>query len=147
MTVSKRMPYLWSLALVLCASFPSATGAERFGHEGEVWLKMSTETRQVYASAYVLGFSAGFGRGCEEGTKGVSQTTPGIENEPLRKCFQKGLDFPETNSMANSVTDFYMRYPSDRYLYITDVMEALGRGMTLEEIHKHASPIGVTPLE
>jgi hypothetical protein len=108
---------------------------------------MSTETRQTYATAYVLGFSAGFGRGCEVGTKDVKQTIPGIENEPLHKCFQQGLHFPDADSMAKSVTEFFTRYPGDRYLYISDVIGALGRGMTLEEIHKHASPIGVIPPE
>jgi hypothetical protein len=92
---------------------------------------------------YVLGFTAGFGRGCEEASKNVQQTLPGLENDPTHKCRQQEPQFPDTDSLAKSVTDFYKRYPGDRYLYITDVMDALARGVSLQEIHKNASPIGV----
>jgi len=131
-------------ALVLFLFLPNTTGGERVGHEGEVWLKMSSEGRNTYTLAYVLGFSDGFGRGCEEGTKDIHATLPGPENDPTYICHQKRIQFPNTESLAKSVTSFYKKYPTDRYLYITDLLKAFGRGMSAEEIHAHASPIGVT---
>jgi hypothetical protein len=144
MGTAARILCLSLQTLVLFVIFPNPTGGERVGREGEVWLKMGSETRNTYAVAYVLGFSAGFERGCSQGTKGIHATLPGPENDPTHICRQQELQFPNTDSLAMSVTNFYRKYPDNRYLSITDVMNAFGSGMSAEEIHKHASPIGVT---
>jgi hypothetical protein len=106
----KYLLRLCCIALSLFVWVSNPTGGARVGREGELWLKMSVEVRETYATAYVRGFTGGFERGC----------------------------------LTRAVTSFYVRYPSDRYLYIRDVIDALGRGMTAEDIHKHASPGGVT---
>lgn len=140
----KYLLRLCCIALSLFVWVSNPTGGARVGREGELWLKMSVEVRETYATAYVRGFTGGFERGCDEGTKAVRPPLPGPENDPLHKCLQQGLQFSDTESLTRAVTSFYVRYPSDRYLYIRDVIDALGRGMTAEDIHKHASPGGVT---
>jgi hypothetical protein len=132
------------LGLALGVFLSNPTDGTRVGQEGEQWLKMSPELRQIYSSAYILGATGGFERGCIAGTKNIKSRLPGPENDPLHKCLEQSPHLSDTTKIGETVTTFYIRYPSDRYLYIQDIIDALGRGMSVEEIHRHASPAGVT---
>jgi hypothetical protein len=133
--------------LTLGLILSSPTGGTRVGQEGEEWLKMSPEARQIYSSAYIMGFVGGYARGCIEGTKDIKSHWSGPENDPLHKCIERSPELTDSKKIGETVTAFYTRYLSDRYLYIKDVIDALGRGMSVEEIHRHASPAGVTSLK
>jgi hypothetical protein len=131
------------LGLTLGVILSSPTGGTRVGQEGEEWLKMRPEVRQVYSAAYIRGFVGGFENGCIEGTKDIKPALRGPENEPLHKCLAQAPSLTDAGKIGETVTTFYTRYPSDRYLYIRDIIDALGRGLSVEEIHRHASPAGV----
>ena len=109
----------------------------RVGHEGELWLKENAEARNTYAIGYTLGFHQGASEVCEAIS---SRPQSGV---PLDGCLKHDLTISDMTELSKRVTDFYTRYPSDRYLYVTDVMHALGRGMTLEQIHQNATGGGV----
>jgi hypothetical protein len=131
---------VFSISLIALAVFliiPNPTSGTRVGREGDTWLKWSKDVRLTYGSAYVIAFTAGFNKGCEEGTNGVRPANSGLENEPLLKCLDKGPHFPTNVPIAELVTDYYKHFPDDRDLYIAEVIEGLGRGMTPAEIHIH----------
>jgi hypothetical protein len=125
------------VAIVLTTVLANNSGGARAGHEGELWLKLTDEARSSYAMGYVFGFYAGLSTGCTDATK---RSPNGF---PISSCLKNDLNVPDTTKLAQSVTEFFVRFPSDRYLYITDVMRALGEGMSLEQIHKNAGPGGV----
>jgi hypothetical protein len=131
------------LGLALAVFLSGPTDGTRVGQEGDLWLKMSPEVREIYSAAYIRGFIGGYERGCVEGTRNVKSPLPGLDNDPLHKCLEQALQLTDTNKIAETVTAFYIRYASDRYLYIRDIINALGEGMTVEQIHSHASPAGV----
>ncbi len=131
-----------SLGIVITLSTLLANPTEgyRVGREGDSWLKANPEVRNAYAIGYTLGFGDGLYAGCKESAKDAKNV---LDHDPFEKCLKENLVVSDTSQLAQSVTNFYMKYPGDRYLYITDVMEAVGRGMTLEHIHKNAGPCGV----
>jgi len=139
----KRIFHCCCLALAIFALVPGSSDGDRVGHEGDEWLKMTTDVRQAYVTGFSQGFTNGLEDGCLEGTKGIKPSLPGPENDPLTKCLNQIQRNVDLNSIAKMITTFYTRFPSDRYLYIEDVMGALLKGMTLDEIHKHATPAGI----
>lgn len=129
------------LAITIIGPFALIREAQgtRVGHEGELWLKEKPEARNTYAMGYTLGFQQGVNDVCQAVASEAQNPTP------LHGCLSQNLRVPDMSELARNVTQFYERYPSDRYLYITDVMHALGRGMTLEQIHQNATGGGVRP--
>jgi hypothetical protein len=143
--ITKKILPSCSLALTLLLFLANPVDGNRVGHEGEDWLKMNLDMRQAYTTGYSFGFTDGLQNACLGIAKDLKQSLPGPENDPLQRCLQQGPKSIDMTATAKSVTEFYDRYPSDRYLYIRDVIGALFRGMTLQEIHNHASPGGVAP--
>ena len=144
MRTTTRVFFFGFIGFLIFASFPDPSRGDRTGSEGVVWLSMSPELRNMYTTAYVQGFNSGYDLGCENGTLTARPSGRGFENDPVHVCNGKALTFGNTTKITESVTEFFKRYPGDRYLYIEDIINALGREMTLEEIHKHATPIGIT---
>ncbi len=91
---------------------------------------------------YVVGYSTGRWDGCAEVDKySTRQANPADENDPTRQCRHEGPDFSKnTDYFVKAITDFYNRYPEDREIDIGEVLEQLGRGLTLEEVHNHPFP-------
>ena len=91
---------------------------------------------------YIVGYSTGRWDGCGEIVKGaVKGNNPASENDPLHRCRHQGPDFSKNTSyFVNALTEFYTHYPGDRELDIGEVLEQLGSGLTLEEVHNHPFP-------
>src|SRR5262249_32297966 len=107
--------------------------------KGDNWLGWSTAARETYVSGFMMGYTIGHSDGCKQGTRGRPKPpTQGIENDPARKCDEQELNFSKRSDyFAKEITDFYSRYPQDRDIYPYEVLEQLGKGLSIEEIDKH----------
>ena len=95
--------------------------AQRVCCQGDLWLKWNHGMRE----SYVWGYTEGYVKGHMDGCKQI-------------QCSQEQVDFSKgSDSLVKSVTDFYIRYPKDRDIYIDEILDLLGKGLTLEEIHNH----------
>jgi hypothetical protein len=115
--------YVLVIAALLMAARPCL--AQRGWHQGDMWLKWKGSTRESYLLGYFNGYSSRRGN-CEAGPKE----------------WQKEVN---TSRIAESITEFYRLYPEDREIDIAEVLEQLGNGLTLEQIHnypfmRHTSP-------
>ena len=130
------------VVIAVCTFTANPTSGQRECCEGEIWLKWNRSQRKGFVDGYAFGFTEGYAGGCREGTRGwPGKIAPGYENDPLFKCSQLAPDFSKgTDFLEKSVTDFYLRYPQDRAIYITEVLYHVGKGLTLEEIHNFPFP-------
>jgi len=112
-----------------------------------MWLKWTHDEREGYTFGYALGYSKGYGGGCRQGTKDWPVEVKGnVEDFPLNKCISKELDFSKgSDFLVKAVTDFYTMYPEDRDIYIDEVLDGLGKGLSLKEIHNYPFPRHNTP--
>jgi hypothetical protein len=112
------------------------TQCQRACCEGDEWLKLSKGARETYVIAYVLAYSKGHADGCEQAFAHEPKSDDRDESE--HRCDTQDLDFSKgSDFLIGAVTDFYKRYPDSRDLYIYEILNALGKNLTLEEIHKY----------
>jgi hypothetical protein len=107
--------------LLACAIAAGPTHAQRDWHQGDMWLKWKESARQSYVFGYFNGYSSRHGESCE----------------PTHPEGQKEIN---TAVVAKKITDYYRRYPEDREIYISEVIEQLGNGLTVEQIHNYPFP-------
>jgi hypothetical protein len=137
---NRKFHAAWAAILIL--SLSTNLFATRVCCEGEKWLGWSNEMRQAYVFAYVSAYSKGFAAGCAEGTRNIKVPKGGgLENDPTRKCRQKTPDFSRgTDYFVRSITDFYKRYPSDRDIYIDELIDCFADGLSVDDAHRHHFP-------
>jgi hypothetical protein len=126
------------LTLLMLADRPTA--GQRVCCQGQDWwLAWSQDAREKYVWGYTTGYSHAYDNACRNIGTAAAPRTPGV-NEALvaDQCRQGQLDFSKGSEyLVESVTNFYKRYPGDRDLYIDEVLEQLGKGQTIEQIHEH----------
>lgn len=132
-----RRWYLACFAVALSIIVAEPVSGQRECCEGDRWLKWKPAARETFVFGYALGYGEGHSNGCFQGTKGwPDRAKLDYENDPRRKCLEQQLDFSKgTDYFVKAITDFYTRYPGDRDIYINEVLEQLGKGLTLEQIH------------
>jgi hypothetical protein len=121
-----------------CGGAPTAA-AERNCCEGDMWLKWSQQTRDAFIRGFLFGYTGGYLSGCENGTSQAPTRPqePGFESFPINKCLEERLDFSKNQNLSQDVTKFYKSYPENRILFIQEVLELIGKGWSLEEIHRN----------
>jgi hypothetical protein len=130
LTIALLPPLVFGCRLLVSGAWPCC--------EGEVWLKWNDEQRDAYVYAYLKGLTRGYHKGCFEAAK-IANPSGDLKSDPEKKCEQVGPEFyGEISYYSHKVTAFYQRYPKQRFLFITDILNNLAykRDMTLEEIHK-----------
>lgn len=133
--MDRRAPMLAVVLAILIFSPPSMV-AQRYCCEGESWLKWSPEHPNDYVRGYIRGYYGGYFDGCQEGTKHLSSPAePGPEKSPMDECLDRKLDFTKGIDLSIEITRFYRRYPENRILLINEVLEELGKGRSIEDIH------------
>jgi len=116
---------------------PSLTWAQRECCEGDSWLKWSHERRDAYIVGYIQGYYGGYTHGCEEGTKHVPAEQSGVDNFPVNQCIDQKFDYTKGIDLSKDITTFYQRYPENRNLLIEELLEEIGKGKSLEDIHSN----------
>ena len=109
------------------------------GSEGDKWLQWNTQTKQVYVEAYVLGIQSGYTKGCSEGIFALQPKIKG--GEAIRYanlCLAHSpISEKDSSKMIDDITEFYTKYPKQRYLYISDILLRLHAGFSIQQIHEH----------
>jgi hypothetical protein len=115
--------------------------------EGDRWLHWTNEMRQQYVWAYIQGYLEGFGKACLQEAPQIPHhnPVPGVainpSNDPLHECLQRKPDFSKGDDhFIRLVTEFYKRYPSDRNIYIRELLECFANSLTVEEVHRYPFP-------
>ena len=123
---------------ILLAINPSVTWAHRDCCEGSSWLKWPQDQRQAYVRGFLEGYFGGYFYGCQVATAESKPTEPGFENFPFNKCMDKKWGYAQgTVVLEGEVTRFYKRYPENRNLLIHEVLKEIGKGRSLEDIHRN----------
>jgi len=138
----KVVRYISISCLVILAAWilgADRTAGQRVCCQGDQWLNWSLEQRNNFVYGYFVGYNHGYMMGCSHGTEDWPKPAkPGFENIPINKCLEQALDFSKgTEHYAKSITEFYKQYPQDRDIYFDEVLEQLGKGLTLEQIHDY----------
>jgi hypothetical protein len=55
----------------------------------------------------------------------------------MNKCLDQRLNFSKNPNLSQDVTTFYKRYPENRIVFIQEILELIGKGWSLEEIHEN----------
>jgi len=128
--------YVCSVLLTLLTLAGSSLKAQRPCCQGDEWLKLSHQVREWYVIGYISGYWDGHRDGCEHGLQGrLGADDP---DDAEHRCTKQQLDFSKgTDFLVKSVTDFYTKYPDARDIYIYEILDLLGKNLSLEEIHKH----------
>ena len=113
--LATRCFVVFAICMLVAASLPG----QRAWHQGDMWLKWKSDTRDAYLLGFVYGFRTGSGGNRDQSSK---VSPPEVIN---------------TVELAKSITDFYTRYPGDRELNIQEIIEQIWNGLTLEQIHNH----------
>jgi hypothetical protein len=130
---------LRAVALIgLLGLVPTAALAERTCCEGDAWLKWNQNRREAYVRGYIIGYTDGFVRACEEAASFAPRPTrPGFDNFPVNKCLDRKWNFSKGIDLSKDITAFYKRYPENRNLFFEEILEQLGQGKSLEYIHRN----------
>lgn len=105
---------------------------------GDWWLKMSAAERRTYFLGYSTGYSEGFSHGCQRGTEHWPVTVEGYDNLPINRCMSDQRDFSKGPSFfVKAVDEFYSGHPEVRDVYPSEVLNLLGKGLTVDEIRKY----------
>jgi hypothetical protein len=125
------------ILLILCS--PRSSRAQRHCCEGDTWIKWTEEHREDYVRGYILGRAEGYSDACyREARFWPSPITLGDENNPISRCLKEMPDFSQgPEHFAKQVTELYRVYPEDRILLITEILEAMGSGKSIQDIHEH----------
>jgi hypothetical protein len=129
---------LLSLLITVLILIATATcRANWIGSEGDEWLGWDVQTRSVYVRAYTRGNVEGYARGC---ANGLVASTPEMDGpytmEAAKRCSERAMITSRDSShFVDRITEFYQKYPQQRFLRISDILKGLYAGKTLEEIH------------
>ena len=124
----KFWTYFIAMAVWMIAANPLF--AQRVCCQGDLWLKWSQAAR----TSYVWGYTEGFTKGQRDGCQSIQDSKDRIQT----KCPKEEPDFSRgSDSLVSSVTEFYTRYPKDRDIYIDEILDLLGKGLSLDQIHSH----------
>jgi hypothetical protein len=132
---------LGKLALTFfgCLAFaPIPHAGQRMPDEGDLWFRWNQTERENYVSGYVGGYVHGFADSCSKAVHELHFNSAPPQADPLQKCFDGDKHFPfDIDELVEALTEFYTRYPDVHDIMPNEVLDQLGNGLTLDEIHKY----------
>jgi hypothetical protein len=137
--LAKRRFLARSVALSVWILAASPLLAQRVCCQGDLWLKWKHGARESYVWGFTEGYTKGQMDGCEQGRKySRGDIKSSHEDASEHSCPKEEHDFSKgSDYLVRAITDFYTRYPEDRDIYIDEILDLLGKGQTLEQIHNH----------
>lgn len=127
---------LLPIALALLVSSRPAP-AQRDCCQGNWWLKWDNDQRKMYFYGYAVGYTNGFLHGCERGSRRAPTTGKDLQL-PFDRCMEGQRDFSRgADYFVGEVTSFYQSHPEVRDIYPYEVLDLLGRGLTVQQIRSY----------
>ena len=125
------------ILFLLCST--GSSWPQRLCCEGDTWIKWTEEHREDYVKAYILGRSEGYSDACYKVVSyWPSPVVLNDKNNALSRCLKQMPDFSKgPEYFARQVTQLYTSYPEHRILLTTEILEALGSGKSIQDIHEH----------
>jgi hypothetical protein len=97
--------------------------------EGDEWLSWDAHTRSIYIRAYIRGNVEGYAHGCAEMNSPYTM-------EAAQGCSDRAMIRSRDSShFEDRITEFYKKFPQQKFSRISDILIGLYAGKTLEEIH------------
>jgi hypothetical protein len=136
---SRRTLAASAFIILLLLSAPCLLWPQRLCCEGDTWIKWTEEHREDFVRAYILGNSEGYSQACYKmASYWPSPVVVSNKNNPLSQCLKRMPDFSKgPEYFAKQITQLYTLHPEDRILLTTEILEALGKGKSLQDIHQH----------
>jgi hypothetical protein len=140
--VAHRSPMTFAVSAFIVLFFlstPCLLWPQRLCCEGDTWIKWTEEHREDYVRGYILGSSEGYSQACYKmASYWPSPVVVSDKNNPISKCLKHMPDFAKgPGYFAQQITQLYALHPEDRILLTTEILEALGKGKSLQDIHEH----------
>lgn len=135
----KRIAKWTRWVLIAIILLPTSAEALQNDSEGEEWIRWNPETRNAYIRAYVSGLDKGYGAGCHNGVLAVRPSRPGrADLKAVGKCWNEyPLGKTDPIQYVPLITDFYAKFPNQRYLDIWKILYQAANGRSVETIHEH----------
>ena len=103
------------------------------------WNNWSQAQRESYVVGYTTGFDHGFTSGCNRGTKDWPVEIKGYDNLPINKCLSGQRNFSKpTEFFTSHIGEYYAKYPKEP-ASPGEILDLLGQGLSLEQIHADPS--------
>ena len=134
---------LLSLSLIACGfQSPLPKGHAEYHHytsplDGRTWVNWTSDQQHTFLIGYLEGYHLGFGSACVADFDASPQTTFKLNDSPLQKCKTQELSFSKGLNLAEEMTTFYKKFPTDVELPIAWLVQAFSDSehKTLEEVH------------
>ena len=134
------------LAALTVGAMPLA--GQRDCCQGDWWLRWTRAQRETYVLGYTTGYYHGFRNGCSTGTKNWPVEVTSLDSQPYDKCIKGQKTFgAQTDQLVDSITEFYKRYSDVRDIVPYEVLDLLGEGLSIEQIHRYPSMRHKQPAE
>ena len=129
------------LALYLCGAMAMTRSEPVHGALlGDDWLRMTPSEKFYFVEGYRKGSLAGHDDACELFASSAKEQLPpistgGIALDPCQgraRSWAKG-----TEQVVKQIDEYYSRFPSDRRVHVTNVLQNLSdqSSLTIEQIH------------
>ncbi len=128
---------LWVATFVTLTLVTETASASRGRAEGEEWLRWAEDVRIEYVSSYLAAFSHGFHFACKAMQDAATTSKSG--EPPMEVCMRNLPRYSKTLDLyAARITQFYRRYPSDRFATVQEIMDYMSdsRDLNVQQIHE-----------
>lgn len=108
---------------------------------GDAWLRMKPGERVYFIEGYRRGSSAGHVDACDLFSEPIKRQLPPVSTPSgilLDPCQGRTRNWSKgTEELVRQIDDFYVRFPGDRGVHVTNLIQNLSdqSGLTIEQIH------------
>jgi hypothetical protein len=108
---------------------------------GDSWLRMTLAEKVYFVEGYRRGSLAGHIDACELFTKQAKEQLPPVSTPTgivLDSCQGRARNWSKgSRELVSQLDDFYSRFPGDRGVHVTNLIQNLSdeSGLTIEQIH------------
>jgi hypothetical protein len=112
---------------------------------GDTWLRMTPSEKAYFVEGYRRGSSAGHDDACALFSPSLKEQLPPVSTSSgivLDPCQGRSRSWPQgTQELVSQIDDFYQRFPGDRGINLTNLIQNLSDqgGLTIEQIHALAN--------
>ena len=117
---------------------PVPRAGQRMRDQGDIWFTWNQTERENYVYGYTSGYYHGFGNSCLRSVEDLHFNSTPPQPGPHKICMDGDKQFFRGNDdPVDLIDDFYTRYPDVHDISPAEVLDLIGDGLSLEQIHKY----------